>query len=136
MADYNIEQNEITTTSIYTDEQHVLIAKQEYKKHKVGDPVIINGSDTIDPEDGDITVGYVAEVIHHYTGADVYVITDIELPENPTEADRAKVKRVTMLYQGSVQLWGDWISTDPKLAASVITAGSLKSQYPIVIHTP
>ena len=131
MADYNIEQNEITTTSIYTDEQHVLIAKQEYKKHKVGDPVIINGSDTIDPEDGDITVGYVAEVIHHYTGADVYVITDIELPENPTEADRAKVKRVTMLYQGSVQLWGDWISTDPKLAASVITAGSLSPEISI-----
>ena len=28
-----------------------------------------------------ITVGYVAEVIHHPTGADVYVVTDIELPE-------------------------------------------------------
>ena len=46
-----------------------------------------------------------------------------------------------MLYQGSVQLWDDWISTDPALAASVIAAGSLSPEismshsntYPLMI---
>lgn len=103
---YNNKQHEVNTVSSYTDEQRVLIAKQEYEDYKLGDPVIIQAKDTVDPTDKNITVGYVAEVIHHPTGADVYVVTDIELPENPTDADRAKVKQVTMLYQGSVQLLG------------------------------
>ena len=137
----NSIQDAANTVSSYTDEQRVLIAKQEYEDYKLGDPVIIQAKDTVDPTDKDITVGYVAEVIHHPTGADVYVVTDVKLPENPTDADRAKVKQVTMLYQGSVQLWGDWLSTDPALAASVIAAGSLSPEismshsntYPLMI---
>ena len=127
----NSIQDAANTVSSYTDEQHVLIAKQEYKKHKIGDPIVIEAKDTVDPTDKDITVGYVAEVIHHPTGADVYVVTDVKLPKNPTDADRAKVTQVTMLYQGSVQLWGDWLSTDPLLAASVVTAGLLSPEMPI-----
>lgn len=90
-----------------------MIAKQEYKKHKIGDPIVIEAKDTVDPTDKDITVGYVAEVIHHPTGADVYVVTDVKLPKNPTDADRAKVTRVTMIYQGSTQLLEDRLTTNP-----------------------
>ncbi len=67
-----------------------MIAKQEYKKHKIGDPIVIEAKDTVDPTDKDITVGYVAEVIHHPTGADVYVVTDIELPEKAGGGCEAK----------------------------------------------
>ena len=100
----NSIQDAANTVSSYTDEQHVLIAKHEYEEHSIGDPIVIRAKDTVDPTDKDITVGYVSEVIHHPTGADVYVVTDVKLPKNPTDADRAKVKQVTMLYQGSVQL--------------------------------
>ena len=72
-SSYNNKQHEVNTVSSYTDEQHVLIAKHEYEEHSIGDPIVIRAKDTIDPTDKDITVGYVAEVIHHPTGADVYV---------------------------------------------------------------
>ena len=111
----------------YTDEQNVLIAQKEYEKYSVNDEVFINDKNT----GKDITVGYVAEVIHHNTGADVYVVTDVKLPENPTEADRAKVKRVTMLYQGSTQLVEDWLVTNPSLGWHVTTGGVFLPEFPL-----
>ena len=62
----NSIQDAANTVSSYTDEQRVLIAKQEYEDYKLGDPVIIRAKDTVDPTDKDITVGYVAECLCSY----------------------------------------------------------------------
>lgn len=49
---------------------------------------------------GKITVGYVSEIKDSSSGLQVYVVTDIKLPEQPTAADYEKVTHVTLLYRG------------------------------------
>lgn len=65
--------------------------------------------------EGEDIYGYVSEVNHKKSGEDSYVITDIQMPENPTDEDFAKVKNITILFQGSTfdlsklkETWVDW----------------------------
>ena len=53
------------------------------------------------------------------SGEDTYVLTDIALPENPTAKDYAKVKEITILYQGSTLNTDDWVVTDFDIAAKL-----------------
>ena len=77
----------------YTDSQNQYIAEQEYEDYSIGDPILI--------EDDQTTIGYVSEIEDTASGFQAYVVTDVKLPEHPTEADYAKVKHVTMLYRDS-----------------------------------
>ena len=96
----------------YTDEQNVLIAKKEYEKYSVNDEVLINDKNT----GKDITVGYVAEVIHNPSGEDTYVVTNTKLSNNPAPEELANIKDVTILYQGSTLNKKDWIDNDFPMA--------------------
>ena len=104
------EQQEVNSTSSYTDEQNVLIAREEYENYKVGDRITIktNGNPT--------TIGYVAEVIHKPSGEDTYVVTNTKLSKNPTPEELANIKDVTILYQGSTPNKKDWIDNDFPMA--------------------
>ncbi|MBL3717206.1 hypothetical protein GHK52_10420, partial [Lactococcus garvieae] len=73
----------------YTDNEHVQIAKKEYDKLSINNPVTINNGQTI---------GYVSEVINNQkTGEQTYIITD----GNPKTQKPEDVKNVIFLNQGS-----------------------------------
>lgn len=79
----------------YNDYHREQIAKQEYEPYITGKKVKID-----DGYGGKITVGYVSEIKDSSSGLQVYVVTDIKLPEQPTAADYEKVTHVTLLYRG------------------------------------
>ncbi|MGT2742719.1 hypothetical protein ACVRXX_05415, partial [Streptococcus plurextorum] len=73
---------------MYTDIQRELITKESYKDYEFGDPVQIGSKGE------KITIGYVAEVEQSGSGFKAYVITDIKLPKNPTQAQLDQVGQV------------------------------------------
>ncbi|MGT2965605.1 hypothetical protein BU200_10315, partial [Streptococcus acidominimus] len=79
----------------YTDKQNEQIAKQEYEPYEIGEPLRIGTGEN------KTTIGYVSEIEDTASGFQAYVVTDVKLPENPSQADYDKVKHVTMLYRGS-----------------------------------
>lgn len=106
----------------YTDYQRQQIAEVEYIQGlKIGQPVTI--------DEGATTIGYVAEIEKTGSGFKAYVITDIKLPEHPTQKDFDRVNQVTMLYEGSTASfesvekgWDtflDWVINDLPMAARV-----------------
>ena len=97
----------------FNDEQRLLISRAEYKKYKV------NGVCEIEYKGENIKIGTVSQVISKDSGEDTYVLTDIALPENPTAKDYAKVKEITILYQGSTLNTDDWVVTDFDIAAKL-----------------
>ena len=78
---------------MFSDQEKLDISRQQYDELDVGREIRTKKSNTF--------IGYVSEVNHKAWGEDSYVITDEEIPENPTAEDYAKVKYVTILYQGS-----------------------------------
>ena len=79
--------------SNYTDKQIIDIANKEYDDYEKGN--------IVRADKNKIIVGHVSEVNHKAWGEDSYIVTDVEMPENPSAEDYAKVKNVTILYQGS-----------------------------------
>ncbi|MGT2965620.1 hypothetical protein BU200_10445, partial [Streptococcus acidominimus] len=78
----------------YTDYQNKQIAQKEYEKNiRIGQELTIDRGKT--------TIGYVSEIEDTASGFQAYIVTDVKLPENPSQADYDKVKHVTMLYRGS-----------------------------------
>lgn len=90
-----------------SDYERINISLQQYKEVIVGEEVKVDFFKN--------KVGYVSEINHKNSGEDSYVVTDIKLPENPTEEDLAKVKNITIFFQGSTfdlnkskETWADW----------------------------
>ena len=111
---------------MYTDKEKLEITNLEYKDY-------IRGAEVAYSQDK--IVGYVSEVNHKKSGEDSYVITDIPMPENPTEEDFAKVKNITILFQGSTfdlsklkETWVDWIPNNARMTFNhyVINTGPSK----------
>lgn len=110
---------------VYSDYQNMLIAQQEYNDDlSVGVPVKI-GSRT-----DKVTIGYVSEIEDTASGFQAYVVTDVKLPENPSQTDYDKVKHVTMLYRGSSgfnefvekpwDVTADWLANDALMALRIL----------------
>lgn len=104
----------------FSDLQRVDIAKNEYKNYKEGQDVYI--------DDGATKIGYVSKVVNNKdTGEQSYIITDIKLPDNPTQAQLASVKNVTVLYRGSTAPFSgddwrtDWFKNDVPIATQIVT---------------
>lgn len=137
-----------------TDFQHNQIAWEQYRNHELGDDVIVD-----DGNGGKLTIGYVSEVIDYSpsvlstalwlaskgviaqeSGLQVYVVTDIQLPEHPTSEDYAKVKRVTVLYRGStglnelpahpIDVTGDWLFNNAPMTKHIVSPDWLPFQGP------
>lgn len=119
---------------ILTDEQRQRIAEEEYEKHTVGSPVLI------DDDNSEFSIGYVSQIEDSISGFQAYVVTDVKLPPHPTKADYAQVKHVTMLYRGStgpdqwqkhpVDVVADWVGNDLPMAMRILyrTRHQLKGQ--------
>ena len=75
-----------------TDKQRMFLSLRQYDVMTERQEVYLDGEDIY---------GYVSEVNHKKSGEDSYVITDIPMPENPTDEDFARVKNITILFQGS-----------------------------------
>lgn len=115
--------------SIYTDKQLIELAKKEYDpNNKVGERVFIDRGKTF--------IGHISEVNHKAWGEDSYVVTDVELPENPTAEDYAKVKNVTILYEGStaklkshpIKTLTDWIPNNFVMGFTILAPEALIPQ--------
>ena len=98
---------------MYTDKEKLEITNLEYNDYIRGAEVAYSH---------DKIVGYVSEVNHKKSGEDSYVITDIPMPENPTDEDFAKVKNITILFQGSTfdlsklkETLVDWIPNNARM---------------------
>lgn len=99
----------------YTDYERVQIAKAEYNKYKVGKLV------TTGKGRNKTTIGYVAQVNNKLDGGETsYVVTDLN-PEDP-HFDASKVKRATVLYQGSHDA-EDWVVNDLPDGAGIALSG-------------
>lgn len=59
---------------ILTDEQRQRIAEEEYEKHTVGSPVLI------DDDNSEFSIGYVSQIEDSISGFQAYVVTDVKLP--------------------------------------------------------
>ena len=115
--------------SIYTDKQLIELAKKEYDpNNKVGERVFIDRGKTF--------IGHISEVNHKAWGEDSYVVTDVKLPENPTAEDYAKVKNVTILYEGStaklkshpIKTLTDWIPNNFVMGFTILAPEALIPQ--------
>ena len=89
-----------------TDKQRMLLSLRQYDVMTERQAVYL---------EGEVIYGYVSEVNHKKSGEDSYVITDIPMPENPTEQDFANAKNITIFFQGSTfdlnkskEMWADW----------------------------
>lgn len=98
---------------VLTDKQRMILSLRQYEVMTERQEVYLEGEDIF---------GYVSEVNHKASGEDSYVITDIKMPENPTEEDLAKVKNVTILFQGSTfdfsklkETLVDWIPNNARM---------------------
>ena len=78
----------------FTDEERVEIDKKEYEFYTERQPVILNKSKNI--------ISYVADFKDKATEEQTYVVTDKRLGENPSIMALASVKKVTLLYRGSI----------------------------------
>ena len=115
--------------SIYTDKQLVDLANKEYDPdNKVGGRVFI--------DDGGTFIGHISEENHKAWREDSYIVTDVELPENPTAEDYAKVKYVTILYQGStaklishpIKTLMDWVPNNFVMGFTILAPEALIPQ--------
>lgn len=114
--------------SNYTDKQIIDIANKEYDNYTKGNIVRIDKNKII--------IGYVSEVNHKAWGEDSYVVTDEKMPENPTAEDYAKVKYVTILYQGStanlishpIKTLTDWVPNNFVMGFTVLAPEALIPQ--------
>lgn len=70
----------------YTESQLLEISRQQYDSLNRTDPITINNKKTV--------IGYVSEINNKASGEQSYVITDVQLPPDPTPEDLAKVKTV------------------------------------------
>ncbi|EOI02654.1 hypothetical protein UAY_00901 [Enterococcus moraviensis ATCC BAA-383] len=107
-------------TNNYSDEQRVDIAKEEYAEYKEGQPAMI--------DEGATTIGYVSKVVNNKeTGEQAYIITDVELPNNPTPEQAASVNNVTVIYRGSSEPFKeddwmkDWLDNDIPIGKQILT---------------
>lgn len=96
-----------------TDKQRMLLSLRQYDVMTERQAVYL---------EGEVIYGYVSEVNHKKSGEDSYVITDIPMPENPTEEDFARVKNITILFQGSTfdrsklkETLVDWIPNNARM---------------------
>ena len=105
------------------------LANKEYDPdNKVGGRVFI--------DDGATFIGHISEENHKAWGEDSYIVTDVELPENPTAEDYAKVKYVTILYQGStaklishpIKTLMDWVPNNFVMGFTVLAPEALIPQ--------
>ncbi len=115
--------------SIYTDKQLVDLANKEYDpNNKVGERVFI--------DDGQTFIGHISEVNHEAWGEDSYVVTDEKIPENPSAEDYAKVKNVTILYEGStaklishpIKTLTDWVPNNFVMGFTILAPEALIPQ--------
>ena len=65
---------------VLTDKQRMFLSLRQYDVMTERQEVYLEGEDIY---------GYVSEVNHKKSGEDSYVITDIQMPENPTDEDFA-----------------------------------------------
>lgn len=120
---------------ICTDRERIQITLKGYNDYSVKDPFKANDQDELSDEEKaknreERILGYVAEVYNKSTGEQSYVITDIELPKNPTKADYKKVQEVIILYRGStgiqhilkdpVDVKRDWINNDALMGYNIL----------------
>ena len=113
---------------MYTDSEKLDIAELEY--------ISKNVNDVAKSEKHKVKIGYISEVNHKAWGEDSYVVTDVELPENPTAEDYAKVKYVTILYQGStaelfshpIKTLMDWVPNNFPMGITVLAPEALSPQ--------
>ena len=113
---------------MYTDSEKLDIAELEY--------IPKNVNDVAKSEKHKVKIGYISEVNHKAWGEDSYVVTDVELPENPTAEDYAKVKYVTILYQGStaelishpIKTLMDWGPNNLPMGITVLAPEALSPQ--------
>ena len=99
----------------YTDKERIQIARREYSIYSVGAPVQIGKG-----KDRKI-IGYVAQVNNKLDGGETsYVVTDLN-PKAP-HFDASKVKRATVLYQGSHDA-EDWVVNDLPDGAGIALSG-------------
>ena len=113
---------------MYTDSEKLDIAELEY--------IPKNVNDVAKSEKHKVKIGYISEVNHKAWGEDSYVVTDVELPENPTAEDYAKVKYVTILYQGStaelfshpIKTLMDWVPNNFPMGITVLAPEALSPQ--------
>ncbi|CAH1856909.1 hypothetical protein [Convivina praedatoris] len=112
------------------DEEKVEFAKQEYAEaYLIGDPVLLKTKNT-----GRKNVGYVSKAIHDpITSLDAYVVTDVQLPKNPSPSQLQSVKQVAILYQGSKQLYGDWYGADSSIAMQTPLLGIPQSMQAVTV---
>lgn len=123
---------------IYTEEERVYIAKQQYRELKLGQEV-----STIDGK----LVGYVSQINDKSTGEQSFVITDIYVPATASYEERSKVKEVTVLYRGSTSpdqfktassdIYQDWVVNNAPLTAQILssTQGKPTPQLMSSAHT-
>lgn len=112
---------------MYTDKEKLEITKLEYENY-IRDKVVQLSNKKI--------IGYVSEVNHKSWGEDSYVVTDEKMPENPTAEDYAKVKNVTILYEGStaklishpIKTLTDWIPNNFVMGFTILAPEALIPQ--------
>ena len=112
---------------MYTDKEKLEITKLEYENY-IRDKVVQLSNKKI--------IGYVSEVNHKSWGEDSYVVTDEKMPENPTAEDYAKVKNVTILYEGStaklishpIKTLTDWIPNNFLMGFTILAPEALIPQ--------
>lgn len=100
------------------DKQRIEYANWEYSNLELGDPITIKGKGV---------VGTVSQVNDKSTGEQSFIITDIYVPPTAPIEDRAKVKDVSVLYQGSSfslssDAAKDWLLNDIPTALQVINS--------------
>ncbi|MHC5216618.1 hypothetical protein ACYSNR_08115 [Enterococcus sp. LJL128] len=112
----------------FTDKDRENIAWEQYSDYKVGESVEIENVGSI---------GYVSKVVNNTeTGEQTYIVTDKELPKNPTKEELASVTTVTVLYRGSTapslqtmnpmnsdigDVWKDWVTNDAAIAKQILS---------------
>ncbi|MBF0780365.1 MULTISPECIES: hypothetical protein [unclassified Granulicatella] len=96
--------------SRYSDYEHQQIAEKEYDNYNIGNRIMINKEKDL--------VGYVSEIKNKLSGENTYIVTDIKLPDTPTTDHLAKVGHVTLLYQGSQDVW-DWTLNNVPMAVRI-----------------
>ena len=114
--------------SNYTDKQIIDIANKEYDDYEKGN--------IVRADKNKIIVGHVSEVNHKAWGEDSYIVTDVEMPENPSAEDYAKVKNVTILYQGStaklishpIKTLTDWVPNNLLMGITILAPEALIPQ--------
>ena len=108
------------TNAALTDRERITLVNKSYDSNLYpGSPITADGT-----PDGKL-IGYVAQVINNpASGEQSYIITDRKIN---SEADKAKVTNVTVLYRGSTpidepgaDMAEDWLLNDLPEAAQIL----------------